>query len=151
MHDILGLSGRIVSEEARRRWLNDLVVNPDPSFRSFVHNFVFPSVLRTPWKHAHIQAQTHACAQAAREAMKLAWDAQHDGDDDPEVVAIVAAQLEKAVSDEEYIQRKLSGLPGEKEIKAASTGSIPAMLILIKYIHLLLESVLPCTFSPFVV
>jgi hypothetical protein len=54
------------------------------------------------------------------------------------------------VSDEEYIQSRLSGLPGEKEIKAASTGSLAAVLILIKYIHFLLESVLPRTFSPFV-
>jgi hypothetical protein len=54
------------------------------------------------------------------------------------------------VSDEEYAQSRLGGLPGEKEIKAASTGSMPAMLILIKYIHFVLESVLPRTSSPFV-
>lgn len=54
------------------------------------------------------------------------------------------------MSDEEYFQSRLSGLPGEKEIKAASTGSMAAMLILIKYIHFVLESVLRRTFNPFV-
>jgi hypothetical protein len=92
-----------------------------------------------------MQVQPHACAQAAREATEHAWDAQQECDSEA-----AAAKLVKAVSDEEYAQSKLGGLPGEKEIKAASTGSMPAMLILIKYIHFVLDSVLPRTSSPFV-
>jgi hypothetical protein len=46
------------------------------------------------------------------------------------------------VSDEEYRQSKMGGLPGECKIKAASTGGTAALLILIKYIQILLELVL---------
>jgi hypothetical protein len=83
-----------------------------------------------------MQPQPLACAQDAKAAAVAEWQKQQPGD----LMAFLI--LEKAVSDEEYRQSKMGGLPEECKIKAASTGGTAALLILIKYIQFLLELVL---------
>jgi hypothetical protein len=81
-----------------------------------------------------------ACVQDATHNAEVDWQAQQPGDRN------ALAHLRRAVSDEEYRQSRMGGLPGECKIKAASTGGTSALLVLIKYIQSLLASVLPRTF-----
>jgi hypothetical protein len=142
MCDILGLSAPYeVSARARKHWAEVLVVSPDPSFGSVVCSFVLLTSMCALPSRAHMQCQSLACAQEAKRCAEAGWQKQQPGDSE------AIAKLKNAVANDEHMQSKMGGLPVEVKIKAAHTGSTPALLILIKHVQDLLAMVMPRTFS----